>query len=160
MAKQLTRKEGIIPFVCAALWFTGLWFGFIAVNVNQMLGVNYLSVFTIMSMILYTWDKIKTVPLDRTGKWFMPLVQAVVLYAGFVLLASISVGYFKNIPFDKLISLIATTTPALAQSQILNTITFVIFVPFAETIFFVYSMDFLASTGLNINLKKFTLPTI
>ncbi len=153
-SKMLTKRQEIIPFIAVCLWFVALWFGFIAVNVNYILGVIYLAVFTIVSMILYTWDKVKTTPLDRTGQWFMPAIQGVLLYVGFILLSTLLVPFFEEIPIGQLIQLIGTTTPALAQSQILNTLTFVIFVPFAETMFFIISMDFLASTGLRLDISR------
>jgi len=132
---------------------TALWFAFVAVNVNQLLGLIYLAVFTLGSMIIYKWDKIRTTPLDRNGRWFMPAVQGIFIYVGFVLIASLLVPLFEKVNVGQLIQLIGTTTPALAGSQILNTMTFVIFVPFAETIFFVILMDYFASK-MNIDISR------
>lgn len=137
---KLEKSTEIIPFLIAFFWFA-----FVAVNVNQLLGLIYLIVFTTGSMIIYHWDMIKTTPLDRSGKWFIPFVQGIFLYVVFVVFATILIPIFQKVPIGNLIQLIGTTTPALASSNLLNTITFVIFVPFVETIFFVIIMDFLAS---------------
>jgi len=145
---KLNNNSEAIPFILAVLWF-----GFVSVNVNQLLGLIYLAVFTLGGMVIYKWDAIRTTPLDKNGKWFMPFVQGVFVYVGFVLIASLLLPLFQKIPVGELIQLIATTTPALAGSQILNTITFVIFVPFAETIFFVILMDFFA-TKMNVDISK------
>ena len=135
------------------LIISAIWFGFVAVNVNQLLGLIYLAVFTLGSMIIFKWDKIRTTPFNRTGRWFMPAIQAVFVYVGFVLLASLFLPLFEKLNVGQLIQLIGTTTPALAGSQILNTLTFVIFVPFVETIFFVILMDYFATT-MKLDITK------
>ncbi len=136
-----------------AFIITAIWFGFVSVNVNQLLGLIYLGVFTLVSMIVYKWDAIRTTPFDKNGRWLMSAVQAIFIYVGFVLIASLLLPLFQKINVGELIQLIGTTTPALAGSQILNTITFVIFVPFAETIFFVILMDYFA-TRMNIDISR------
>lgn len=146
MAK-LNRLNEAIPFIVTAFWLL-----LVTVNVNQILGLTYIA-FTLIAMHIYKWDKIRTQPLDKDGKWIMPMLQGVIIYMGFVLLASFFLPIFQKIKVGKLLQLIATTTPALAGSQILNIITFVIFVPFIETIFFVMIMDYLGSKW-NINLSR------
>jgi len=148
---RLNRTQEAIPFI-----ITALWFALVTVNVNQTLGLIYLVIFTIFPMIIYRWDKVRTTPLDRTGKWLIPAVQGILIYVGFVLLASIFLPLFEKINVGKLLQLIATTTPALAESKILNTISFVGFVPFAETITLVILMDYLASKW-NINITRNSL---
>lgn len=145
---KLQNTSESIPLILSAVWFA-----FIAVNVNQLLGLIYLSVFTLGSMIIFKWDAIRTTPFNRTNKWFMPAIQAIFIYVGFVLLASLFLPLFEKINVGQLIQLIATTTPALATSQILNTLTFVIFVPFVETIFFVILLDYFA-TKTNVDIAK------
>ena len=135
------------------LIISAVWFSFLAVNVNQTLGLIYLAAFTLGSMIIFKWDKIRTTPFNRTGKWFMPAIQAVFIYVGFVFLASLFLPLFEKMNVGQLIQLIGTTTPALAGSQILNTLTFVIFVPFVETIFFVILMDYFATT-MKIDISR------
>ena len=53
--------------------------------------------------------------------------------------------FFESIPLSDVLNLLSSSAPALSQSQILNTLIFVLFIPFIETIFFVSAMDFLAS---------------
>lgn len=152
----MAKLKESIPLIATAGWFL-----LVTVNVNQLLGLIYLA-FCLLSMHLSRWDKVKTTPLDRTGKWFMPLFQGILIYVGFVLIASVLLPLFQEIELGKLLQLIATTTPALAESVILNTITFVLFVPFIETIFFVLLMDYFASKW-NINISRsglFRLSTI
>ncbi len=148
-----------IPFILTMFWFVALWFGFIAVNVNTILGVIYLAVFSIVSMIIYGWDKVKTIPLSKDGKWGIGFVKGILIYVVFVVFASVLAPLFAKIDIGQLIQLIGTTTPALAESVILNTLTFVLFVPFAETMFFIISMDFLAS-AFNINISKSGLKSV
>lgn len=147
MPKLNTIQESV-PFI-----ITALWFGFVSVNVNQLLGLIYLAVFTLGGMIIYKWDKTRSTPLDRTGKWIVPIGQGVLIYVLFVMLASVLAPLFQQIDVGKLIQLIAISSPVLAESEILNTITFVLFVPFAETIFFVVLMDYLA-TKWNIDITR------
>jgi len=148
-----------IPFILTMFWFVALWFGFIAVNVNTILGVIYLAVFSIVSMIIYGWDKVKTIPLSKDRKFGLGFVKGIIIYVIFVVIASVLAPLFAKIDIGQLIQLIGTTTPALAESVILNTITFVLFVPFAETMFFIISMDFLAS-AFNIDISKSGLKKI
>jgi hypothetical protein len=145
---KLQNTSEAVPLIISVVWFA-----FVAVNVNQLLGLIYLSVFTIGSMIIFKWDRIRTTPFNRTNKWFMPAIQAVFIYVGFVLIASLFLPLFEKLNVGQLIQLIATTTPALAGSQILNTITFVIFVPFVETIFFVILLDYFA-TKTNVDITR------
>lgn len=144
---RLNNTKETVPFIVTALWFL-----LINVNVNQLLGLTYLA-FTLLTMIIYKWDRIRTTPLDKDGKIIFPFFKGALIYAGFVVIASLLLPLFQKIQVGNLLQLIATTTPALAKSQILNNITFVIFVPFAETIFFVVLMDYLASKW-NIDISK------
>lgn len=137
----MARRAGKIPYVLVGIVASILWFGWTAVNVNQILGVIYLSAFTVGAGLLYNWDKKRQLPFDRNGEWIMPIIQGIGIYVIFVILATLLMPVFTQIPINKLIALISTTTPALAQSQIANAITFVLFVPFVETMLFVMLLD-------------------
>ena len=146
-----------VPFI-----ITAMWFALVTINVNQTLGLIYLVIFTIFPAMIYRWDKARNIPLSKNGRWLISGVQGILIYVGFVLIASVLLPLFEKINVGKLLQLIATTTPALAESKILNTITFVAFVPFAETITFIILLDYLASKW-NINITKnslFKLKTI
>jgi len=147
------------PYILAGIIASLIYFGFTAVNVNQILGVIYLSAFTLGMGIIYNWDKKRDIPFDRTGNWVLAIFQAIGVYVLFVFLAIIASPIFMKMPVDQLIALISTTTPALAQSKILNTITFVFFVPFVETMFFVMLFD-LGGDWFGYNPRKINLKTI
>ena len=135
------------------LWFLVVWFGLIAVNVNQTLGLIYLAAFTLGTIFYLKEDTKRTIPFSKNGNWLFAIFQAILIYAGFVFFASIIMPYFQKIPIGKLLQLIATTSPALAESQILNTISFVFAIPFIETVFFIVSFDYLA-TQFNIDISR------
>lgn len=152
---SIMDKESL-PFIVTVVWFI-----LVAINVNPTLGLIFIA-FTLTSMVIYRWDSVRTTPLDRSKKWLMPFVQGILLYIGFVIISALLMPIFEQIPIGSLIQLLGATTPALSDSIILNTLTFVIFVPFAETIFFVILMDVLASKW-NIDITRkgmFKLSTI
>lgn len=147
MARLNNTKEAI-PFIATAIWFS-----LITINVSRDLGLIYVALFTLFPMIIYKWDSIRTTPLDRTGKWLVPAIFGLIMYGVFAIIASVLLPYFQQVPIGQLLNLLASSSPPLAGSKILNTITFVIFVPFAETITFVIIMDLIA-TKWNIDITK------
>ena len=135
-----------------------LWFMFITTNVNQTLGLVY-SMFIIGGLLLFWFDKKKTIVFDRDGKWTTAFIIAGVSYIVFVFSTSFIISFLEEINVGGLISLLAATTPALATSAILNSITFSIPVAYAETQFWARLADFFASR-FNIRTDKKGLFTI
>ena len=143
------------------LIISAIWFIFITLNVSATLGVIFIA-FTVITMIMFTWDKIKTTPIDSTKKLGIGIIGGAVLYIIFVILNYSLVPIFEITPLNQILQLISASTPILAASKILNTITYFLFIPFIETIFFVSLMDLLASKW-NISITKgslFRLSTI
>lgn len=134
------------------LFFSAIWFLIVAVNVNNILGLIYLG-FTLTAAFYIGKDKERSIPLDRTGKWIFPIAQAIFIYAFFVIAASFLLPLFEKINVGGLLRLIASSSPALADSQILNTISFVLSIPFVETIFFIVMFDYLA-TWMKIDISR------
>ena len=135
-----------------------VWFLFININVNPALGQIYTG-FTVGALFLFLLDKKKTLPLDKDGKIAESFLQAGAVYAIFIAASSILVSLLEKINIGGLISLLAATTPALAESVSLNFITFAIPVAFIETMFWIRMSDFFA-TRLNIRTDKKGLFTL
>ena len=133
---------------------TALWFALVTINVNQYLGTVYLAAFLIVTMIMFSWDKKQSIPLNRGGNIFIGLIQGALVYVIFVVVNSVLLPFLSlNFNISSILSLLSSSTPVLASSKILNTLTYVIFIPFAETIFFVVLMDLIA-TFYNFDISK------
>lgn len=133
---------------------TALWFALVTINVNQYLGTVYLAAFLIVTMVMFTWDKKQSIPLNRGGNLLIGFIQGALIYVIFVVVNSVLLPFLSlNFSISSILSLLSSSTPVLANSQILNTLTYVIFIPFAETIFFVVLMDLIA-TFYNFDISK------
>lgn len=139
-------------FACIA------WFIFVGVNVNTTLGLIYYGFPT--TAILLAWaDKKRTIKFDKDGKWFKALISAGIIYIGFIVINSFLIPLYQEINIGEIIKLLGATAPALAQSKILNFITFAGPVAFVETMAVIRYFDYLASK-FNIRIDRFSLPVI
>lgn len=121
-----------------------VWFLFINTNVNSTLGIAYVG-FTIGAALLYLLDEKKTLSFDKDGKWVGAVFVAGIVYTAFILGSSVLVSFLDKINVGGIISLLGASAPALAQSKILNFITFAIPIAFIETMFWLRLVDFFAS---------------
>lgn len=134
-----------------------VWFIFVGINVNTTLGLIYYG-FPTTAILLALFDKDKTIKFDRDGRWGKSILTAGIVYAAFVIINSFLISFYSKINIGGIISLLGATTPALAQSKILNFLTFAFPVAFVETMAVIRYFDYLG-TKLNINIRNLSLST-
>lgn len=149
MIKAQKLEVGVL-FVLAA------YFLFIAVNVNQTLGLIYTG-FSLAAAIFILTDSKRSVPLKKeSDSLFGSIAIGAVAYGVLVV-----IGTYIIIPgVQKVIDLLGATTPALAGSQFFNNLTFALAVPIAETyLFFIVGLD-LFSDLANLRVDKTSLANV
>ena len=128
------------------------WFIFIGVNVNTTLGVIYYG-FPTTAILLALVDREKTIKFNKDGTWLKGFIQAAGFYVAFVILNLLLIPIYQKINIGGVISLLGATAPALAQSKIINAITFIVPVAFVETMATLRYFDYIA-TKLNIRIDR------
>lgn len=134
-----------------------IWFLFNATNVNPTLGLIYVG-FASATLFLLIFDKKKTINLEeRTDNRFQSLGVVIVAYAILLFGAKLIVPFIaETLPISELLKHLQATTPALAESKIINFLTFAFFVAYIETqFFFVRLTDFISDRiGIKINKQS------
>ena len=112
---------------------------FLAINFDNTLGLIY-SIFITIIALVALWNKKIDFPLARKGKGaWEPIIVGVLSFAGFTLLSIFIFGLFSSVPLNiaSIFSLLGSTIPALATSQIMTFISYGLFIPFVESVAFV-----------------------
>lgn len=131
---------------------TLIWFLLVTLTVSPSLGQVYIA-FTFGGILLYILDKKKSIVLDKDGKLLNAAVAAGAFTIIFLIFSTATISFLQEINIGGLIGLLAASTPVLAESKILNFITFGFPVAFVETAFFIRLFDFFASR-LKIPLNR------
>jgi hypothetical protein len=157
MEKPAYLKEIVITILC------GVWFHFVATNVNTTLGTIYqgfaatsLSLLIIGGLI---YDKNVQITYQKSpGGTLKSMLQG---FGGWIVLLITSVFALKFIDptqasFGSVLSLMGATTPALAESKIANFLTFAVFVPLTETNLWARALEFISDLfGIPIEKRSF-----
>lgn len=144
MVQQLTRLEIGLLFLAA------VFFQFTAVNVNPTLG-NLYTAFAVLAGLFILLDPHRSINLKKGNNSSLgALVKGAGAYVVLVLVSS----YIIVPGVQKIVALLSSTTPVLAQSASLNKVIFGLGVPYVETLFFfAVALDFLASI-FNIDIMR------
>jgi len=134
------------------------WFIFIGVNVDTTLGLIYYG-FPATAILLAWADKRKTIKFDKDGQWLKGAFVGIIIYVVFIVINSFLVPIYQKINIGGVIALLGAATPALAQSKILNVITFAGPVAFVETMAAIRYFDYVASK-FNIRIDRKSLATL
>lgn len=118
-----------------------LWFIFTSLAVNPSLGWTY-GVITTAALFMFIVDKKKELVLDRDNKWIQGIFWGAVTYGVFLVLSPVLVSLLVKIDIGGIIALLASSTPPLATSKIVNFLTFTFPIAFVETTLWARMVDF------------------
>lgn len=119
-----------------------IWFALVATNVNPNLGFTYIG-FASITLFLYIFDTKRTLEIERRkDNRIQAIIIGVVTWVGFTFVTAYIAGFLQKIDVGSLLRLLGASTPALAQSRILNFITFAFPVAFVETQLWARLMDY------------------
>ena len=122
-----------------------LWFAFVSTNINPALGFTYVG-FTSIALFMYLFDKNRQLPLERrTNNRIEAFAIGAFAWLIFIGVSVYLAGFLQKINIGALLKLLGGATPALAQSKILNVITFGVFIAFTETQLWARLYDFFAN---------------